>query len=103
MITPFIFWHTIMILQRCNRHDMRRTSIDFGVNRSKVKVKFGLLPFLLPFLLDNSISFWHTMVILHTCIERDPRRTSVDFEVKCQGHILTLNFVPFPHGDLISF
>ena len=43
------------------------------------------------------------MMILHTCIKRDPRRTSVDFEVKSQGHILNLNFVPFPHCDPISF
>ena len=42
-------------------------------------------------------------MILYTCIKRDPRRTSVDFEVKNQDHILTLNFVPFPHGDSISF
>ena len=54
-------------------------------------------------MLDNSISFWYTMMILHTCIKRDPRRTSVDFDVKSQSHILTLNFVPFPHGDPISF
>ena len=57
----------------------------------------------LPFLLDNSISFWHTLMILHTCIKREPRWTSVDFEVKSLGHILSLNFVPFPHGGPISF
>ena len=63
----------------------------------------NILQFVFPFLLDNSISFWYTMMILHTCIKRDPLRTSVDFDVKSQGHLLTLNFVPFLHGDPISF
>ena len=63
----------------------------------------NILQFVFSFLLNNSISFWYTLMILHTYIKRDPRRTSVDFDVKSQGHILTLNFVPFPHGDPISF
>ena len=42
-------------------------------------------------------------MILHTCIKRDSRWTSVDFEFKSLGHILSLHFVPFPHGGPISF
>ena len=36
------FWHTMMILHTCVDHGIKRTSIDFGLNRSKLKVKFGL-------------------------------------------------------------
>ena len=92
------FWHIIMILHICVDHDLRRTSLDLGL-KSRSYLDFKLFTvFFLPFLLDNSISFWHTMMILHTCIKRDPRWTSFDFEVKSLGHILSLNFVPFPQG-----
>ena len=36
------FWTTMIILHTWVDHDPRRTFIDFGVNISKVKVKFGL-------------------------------------------------------------
>ena len=36
------FWHTIIILDTWVDYDPRRTSIDFGVKRSKVKVIFEL-------------------------------------------------------------
>ena len=39
------FWHELMILNTCVDHDPRRTSTDFGVNTSKVKVIFGLWTF----------------------------------------------------------
>ena len=39
------FWHTIMFLHTWVDHNPRWTSIDFRVNRSKVKVKFGLSTF----------------------------------------------------------
>ena len=42
------------------------------------------------------------MMILHTCIDHDQRRTTIDFGVKGQGHIWTLNFLPFTHDNSIS-
>ena len=36
------FWYKVMILNTCVYHDPRRTSIDFGIKRFKVKVKLGL-------------------------------------------------------------
>ena len=71
------FWPTMMLLHTCIAHNWRKTPIDFGVNRSKVKVKLGLKTFV-PFPLHNSITFWHTM-ILHTWVNHDPKRTSIDF------------------------
>ena len=94
-----------MILHRCIDHDMRRTSLDLGSivkNQGQIWT-LSFLQFVLPFLLDNSISFWHTMMILHTCIKRDPRWNSVNFEDKSLGHIFSLNFVPFPHSGPVSF
>ena len=38
---PFSFWHSIMICHTCIDHDPRRTSTNFGANRSEVMVKFG--------------------------------------------------------------
>ena len=55
------------------------------------------------FCLITPFLFWHTKMILHIGIKRDSRWTSVDFEVKSLGHILSLHFVPFPHGGPISF
>ena len=37
-----IFWPTVMILHTYVVHDLRRTPIDFGIKRPKVKVKLGL-------------------------------------------------------------
>ena len=59
------FWHTTMILLTFVDHDQKRTSTDFGVKRSKFKVKFEYLNFG-PFI-HNSISFRQAMMILHTC------------------------------------
>ena len=39
------FWHTMIILHTHIAYDQRNTPIDFGVKRSKFKVKFGLQTF----------------------------------------------------------
>ena len=86
-------------------HDQMRTSIDFWVNRSKIKVIFGLIFLLFPH--DNSISFWHTIMILHKYIDYDLRRTSNDFgdnrsKVKVMFGLWTFyrfcSITPFPFG-----
>ena len=48
------FLLTLMILHMYADHDLRRTSIDFRVSRSKVAVNFAL------FSNDNSFIFWPT-------------------------------------------
>ena len=76
------FWHTMMILKTWVYHNPRRTSIDFGVNRSKVKVKFGLKTlYRFRTITPGTITFSNTMMILHTWVDNDPRRTSIDFWV----------------------
>ena len=40
-----LFWLTMMVLHTCVDHDPRRTSIEFGVKRSKVKLTSIFLPF----------------------------------------------------------
>ena len=50
------FWHTIMILHTWVDHDPRSTSIDFGINRSKVKVKSRTLNFV-PFHMVTPLPF----------------------------------------------
>ena len=100
----FCFWPTMMILYTCVDHDPRRTSFDFGVKSSKVK--FGLQTFL-HFPHDDSFSFWPAMMILHTCVDLTMTRQGLVLilgsKVKGQGHIWTLNFLPFPHDNSISF
>ena len=63
----FSDWHTIMIHHICIDRKPMRTSIDFGVKRSRSYLDFKLFPF--PH--DNSISFWLTIMMLHTCFDID--------------------------------
>ena len=105
------FWHTMMILHTCIAHDWwiahdwRNTSIDFGVKKSKVKVKSLTLKFeslphdnssalktsidfrvknFAPFPHNNPIIFWHTMMILDACVARYLRSTSIDLGLRGQ-------------------
>ena len=90
----FPFWHTMMKLHTCIGHHPKRTSIDFKVKRSKVKVIFPrtITPF--PF----GIQWWYFTHVL-TMTREGPL---LIWGSKCQGHIWTLNFLLFPHDNSIS-
>ena len=100
------FWPTMMILHTCVDHDPTRTSDAFGVNRSKVKVIFGLqtfyhfhktiikLHFLLAYREDTSHTYWPW--------SKEDLYWFWGQYAKGQGHIWTLNFLPFLHNNSIS-
>ena len=92
------FWHithTMTILHTCLGLDLRRTSIDLGVKRSKVKVKFGFKT-VLPFPHHSCIFFYHwNDSISHKNIYKPwPKEDLYWFcgqNVKIQYHIFSLN------------
>ena len=92
----------MMILHICIEHDTRRTSFDFGVNRSKVKVIFGLWTFyhfrtITPF--PFGIKWWYFTRVL-TMTWEGPL---LILGSKGQGHIWTWNFLPFLHKTPFPF
>ena len=107
---PITFLHTIMLLHTWVHHDPRRTSFDFRVIWSKVKVKYGLWTFQI--FRTITITFWHTMMTLEACVAFDTRSNPIDFGVKVKlrkvefvvGVIILLGiiFVPLRTG-FISF
>ena len=82
-------------------HHPRRNYNDFGVKRSDI---FWLRTFY-RFRTITPFSFFHKMIILHTCIDhvREVPLSILGFKGQSQGHVWTLNFLPFPHDDSISF
>ena len=75
------FWYTIMVLHTRVDHDPKRTSIDWGVNRSKSKNR--TLNFA-KFWLNNSI-FWPTMRWYFTTVCMWSEEQPFDFWIKSQG------------------